>query len=132
MSGSIKILAGLTLAMAAAPAQAEWVPVSVGTNGSVYAMDSGRIMKVGNRVHAWVKIDHSKNATVKYRSAMQLWSFICSSRKSRLLQYTNYDSYGKLVDSDSANDSEYTDVGYSHVTPESVGENLLDVGCSKE
>jgi hypothetical protein len=126
------MLVGLTLAIAASPARAEWIPVSVGTNGSVFSMDASRIMKVGNRVQAWVKVDHSKNAAVKYRSEMQLWSFICSTRKSRLLQYTEYDSYGKVVGSNSVDDSEYTEIGYSHVTPDSVGETQLNVGCSKE
>jgi hypothetical protein len=130
MSDTVKMLVVVALITTASPAYAEWVRVAGGVNGSVYFMDPARITKSGDRTHAWIKVDHSKNQSVKYRSEMQLKSYICSSRKSRLLQYTEYDSYGKVVGSESFTDFTYSESGYSHVTPDTVEETLLTIACA--
>jgi hypothetical protein len=124
------VLLGFGLAMTASPALAEWVQVSRAANGAEYYMDANRISSENGRVQAWIKADHSKNRTVSYRSEMFLQSFICSSRKARLLAYTEYDSYGKIVGSRSFSDSVYSDVGYSPVTPDTVGETFMTIACN--
>jgi hypothetical protein len=113
------------------PALAEWIRVSSSVAGSVYYMDGERISSENGRVRAWVKVDHSKNRSVRYRSEMQLWSFICASQKTKLLSYTEYDSYGKTVGSNDMSDSVYSDVGYSAVTPETVAETIMTIACAQ-
>lgn len=117
------------LAVTATQAAAEWIKVSRDVAGSDYYMDPARMTKTSNRVQAWVKVDHSKNRSISYRSEMQLHSFICAAQKSRLLSFTEYDSYGKVVRSKSVIDTSYSDIGYDPITPETVGETLMRIAC---
>jgi hypothetical protein len=121
---------GFGLAMLiAAPAQAEWVLVAEGATGSAWYMDAARVTKKSGRVQAWAKIDYSRDASVKYRSEMRLFSFICDDRKFKVLSYTEYDSYGKVVGTNSVNDT-LSAYDYQPVTPESIVEGLLLAACA--
>lgn len=124
------IALGLALATAPTLARAEWVKVSTSARESDFYMDGARITSENGRVHAWIKVDHSRNKSIKYRSEMELISFICSSQKSRVLQYTEYDSYGNVVGSSTIPDTTYSDVGYETVTPETVNETLMRAACA--
>jgi len=93
-------------------------------------MDLDRITETGGRVHAWVNIDASKDRSVTYREAKYLYSSICSSRKLKLLSAVQYDSYGKIISSNEYSDSTFSDFGYKHVTPESLGETVLEISCA--
>lgn len=116
-------------ALFAAPAQAEWVLVAEGTTGSAWYLDAARVTKKSGRVQAWAKIDYSRDASVKYRSEMRLFSFICEERKFKVLSYTEYDSYGKVVGANSFNDS-LSGYDYKPVTPETIAEGLLVTACA--
>jgi hypothetical protein len=117
-----------TIALSSA-AQADWHTIGSDSAGSEWLMDGDRITVEGGRIHAWVKIDASKNRTSKYREGLRLYSSICSSRKIKLLSIAQYDSYGKVIDSDDFPDT-YGDIGYRYVTPESMGETVLKVSCA--
>lgn len=125
------VLSGLMPAMLlySSAAQAEWTRVATDATGSVWLMDSGRITTESNHVHAWVKIDASKDSSVTYRQSLRLYSSICSSKKMKLLSAANYDSYGKLIQSNDYPDY-YSDVGYKYVTPDSMGETVLEISCA--
>ena len=92
-------------------------------------MDPDRVEKISGRVHAWVKVDSARDRSVKYRQAVRLYSSICSSKKIKLLSYSLYDSYGKLIETDSTTDSVYSDYDYKYVTPDSMGETVLQASC---
>ncbi len=110
------------------PAYAEWLEIGGPRSGAVWYMDPNRIKPQGDRTHAWVKIDYSKDPSVKYRQALRLYSIICSSRKFKVLSLTEYDSYGKVVFSDSIDDT-ISDIGYRPATPESMGEAVTQMAC---
>jgi len=124
------LLAAVSVMLNSTAARAEWMPVGTDSDGSVWLMDPDRISDSGNRVHAWVKIDASNDRTVKYRDGKRLYSSICSEKKLKLLSATDYDSYGKVLDSNSNSDSPYSDYGYQYVTPDSMGETVLELSCA--
>lgn len=121
----------ITLALTATPVLAQWVNVSTSTTGAEFSIDPARITVANGRAQAWAKIDFSKDATVAYRSEMRLYSFICASRKLKILAFTEYDSYNRVIRSESVNDYAYSDVGYSPVTPETVAETIMEIACAK-
>jgi hypothetical protein len=126
------ILAGgiwFALTLSSSAAKAEWTEVGRAGSGSVWLMDPDRITVHGNRVHAWVKIDASKDRSVNYRDGLRLYSSICSSKKIKLLSASDYDSYGKVIKSNDYSES-YSDLGYRYVTPDSMGETILDISCA--
>lgn len=111
-------------------ASAEWISIGTDTDGSVWMMDPTTVSDSGGRVHVWVKIDASNNRRVKYRESKNLYSSICSSKKIKLLSFAEYDSYGRLINSQSYSDSTYSDYGYSYVIPESTGATVLEISCA--
>lgn len=123
---------GIATAIAiAAPAQAaDWVAIGGPDSGAVWYMDGSRITLNGDRVHAWVKIDASHDSTVKYREEMVLYSALCGTQQIKTLSITQYDSYGKVIYSNSDTDSTYGTYGYRPVTPETMGETVLKVACA--
>jgi hypothetical protein len=128
----LKISTAVGLLLSASSASAEWLHVGSTSAGSRYFMDFERIEKVGGRMHAWVKIDARQDASVKYRESKVLYSAICSDKKLKMISYTDYDSYGKIVSSRSFTDSVYSDYDYKYVTPESIGETIMNVTCAMQ
>jgi len=124
------VVAGASF-LIAAPAQAvEWTSIGGPESGATWYMDGARITMENGRVHAWVKVDASRDPTVKYRSAMMLYSALCESQQLKVLSVTQYDSYGKIIYSDNQADSSYATYGYNPVVPESMGETVLRVACA--
>jgi hypothetical protein len=123
-------LAACLSAAVSSSAAAEWISVGKDATGSVWMMDGARLSVEGGRVHAWVKIDASRDRTVTFKEGLRLFSSICSSRKIMALSAIDYDSYGKVVRSRSYPDSTYSDAGYDYVTPDSMGETVLDISCT--
>jgi hypothetical protein len=117
-------------ALSASPAHADWVRVGETGSGAVWYMDGARITTDGSKVHAWVKIDASRDATLKYRESLEFFGIICGSQKIRLLSFINYDSYGKVTESVNGSDSSYGEYGYNPVAPETMGEMVLKVACA--
>ena len=114
---------------AASPAHGAWVAIGHDTGGSLWYMDGDRITAEGSRIHAWIKIDASRDTSVKYRQAMEQYSFICNEQKVRVISSVQYDSYGKVIKSASVPDSAYTEYGYDPVIPESMGEAVMKIAC---
>lgn len=126
----IRVAAMLMLAVAA-PVRAEWIQVGVSNSGARWYMDGARIRTVGSHKQAWIKVDHSRDPTVTYRSSLELFSFNCSAQTSKLLSYVDYDSYGKTVRTHSEPDYG-ADIGYSPVVPDSIGETMMTVVCAAD
>jgi len=83
---------------------------------------------VDGKVQAWVKIDSKRDRTVTWSESKELLSFDCSAEKSRILSLIKYDSYGKIVSSNTAPDYGYG-IGYDPVVPDSVLETVEKVAC---
>jgi hypothetical protein len=129
MLRSTRAIAVCVVMLGAAPARADWLPVGTSTNDSIWFMDGGRVKSSGGKVHAWVKIDHSKDRSVTWRESKRLFSFDCTTEKYKMLSYVNYDTYGKVVASQSFSDSSYG-IGYEPIIPESMVETIGDVACA--
>jgi len=120
------ILAGALLLPT--PALADWISFGESTSGAIWQVDPARMSTEGGRKRIWIKIDYSRDPTVKYRSEMRLYSVICSSRKYRILSYVEYDSYGKAVGSNQVSDA-LSDYSYSYPTPETMAESIVQIAC---
>jgi hypothetical protein len=84
---------------------------------------------VDGKVHVWIKVDSSHDRSVKESEAQQLLSINCSTDKVRLLSYVNYDSYGKIIRSNSFTDYGF-DIGYDPIVPDSMVESVEKLVCS--
>jgi hypothetical protein len=125
-----KLGLGLIAAAVLTPleASAEWMDIGTSINESVWSIDPARVKVVGGKVHAWVKVDASKDRTVTWRESKRLFSLDCSEDKFRMLSYVNYDSYGKIVSSNSYSDYGYG-VGYDPIIPDSMVESVAKLAC---
>ncbi|MCL6729182.1 surface-adhesin E family protein [Sphingomonas hankyongi] len=124
-----KMVLGVAALTVASPSHAEWLEITTSSNGGVYFMDPDRIQKAGSRIKAWFKVDHSRNASVKYRKEMLLFSMNCEARTSKLISFSEYDSYDKVLRSRTFPEYGFSDVGFEPVTPETVGETMLEAAC---
>jgi hypothetical protein len=89
-------------------------------------MNTDEIYQAGPYRAAWNKVDHSRDPTVTYFSAKDLWYFDCANRKAALKKWLNYDRNGKLVESNEVPDYE---LSWRVVVPDSVGEAKFDIVC---
>lgn len=131
MSSRLSSAVACVALASAGAAHAEWVKVGTSGSGAVWSMDAARIRTVGGHRQAWVQIDYSQDRSVAYRRSINLFSLDCSARTSRLLSYVTYDSYGKLINSETQPDYG-SGVGYDPVVPDSMGEAVLTVACAGE
>lgn len=102
-----------------------WTLVAEGDDIKYY-MDINRLGRVGAYRTGWDKADHSQNAEVSYHEELQLTYFDCSSRRTALKRYVEYDQSGKVTGS-----GEFTAarLKWYSVVPGSVGEAKLDFAC---
>ncbi|WP_334184970.1 surface-adhesin E family protein [Novosphingobium sp.] len=117
---------GLALAAISIPAQAEWVEWSTSTSGSVWYIDRDRMVMSPGKVKLWVKEDHSRDASVKARSSMMQISINCRSEKYFITARIEYDAYGKVIYSNSRDESEY---GYEPIIPDTMVEGVSSAAC---
>jgi hypothetical protein len=117
-----------TMVLAVSPARAGWLPIASTVHGSIWSIDPDRLKTVGDKRQAWVEIDHSKDRTVRWRRSLRLFSFDCATERYKMLSYVNYDSYGKVVSSNSITDYGFS-IGYEPIIPESMVEAVFQVAC---
>ena len=121
------VLTAVTLATCQ-PAHAEWYELITSESGSKFSLDPSRIKTVGERRHVWVKADHSRDAAVQARSSMTLYSIDCEKTSYRKLSSIRYDSYGKIMSSNSYPDY-VSDVGYEPIVPETIMDGISRLIC---
>ncbi|WP_425230969.1 surface-adhesin E family protein [Sphingomonas sp.] len=123
--GVALVVSGLSQAAAA-----EWVRIATSDDGRTYSVDATRAPRiVGNRMQTWVQIDFSRDRTVSFRRAMQLWSFDCRAQTEKVISSSTYDSYGRNVDSYSE-PAYAADTGYEPVVPETIGDKVFSLVCA--
>jgi hypothetical protein len=109
-----------------APAYAaNWVYVTENEKNAVYYYDSDTIRGSGNQVTAWVKVDHSRDKTVKAREALTRYRFDCADRTWTLLSTTDYYPNGK-TETFTWETYEQKEIA---VVPDSVMEGVLEAVC---
>ena len=73
--------------MPTAPAYAaNWVYVTISDSNAVWYYDSDTIQRSGNQVSVWLKIDHSRDKTVKHRESKGRYRLDCEMTTNTLLQ----------------------------------------------
>ncbi len=126
MGNATLISAACFALMPIAPAYAaNWVYVATNTNKADWYYDSDTIRRFGNQITVWVKIDHSRNKTVKYRETLVRYRYDCADRTSTALQLTDYYPDGK-------NETfiwETYEQEEQAVAPETVIEGVLEAVC---
>jgi hypothetical protein len=116
---------GLAL-MPIAPAFAEnWVYVTESSSNADWYYDSDTIRRSGNQITVWVKVDHSRDKTVKYRMALNRYRCDCAERTTSLLEWTDYYPDGKT---DTVTVETYRQKEVA-ARPGSVMEDMLEAVC---
>ncbi len=112
---------------------AEWQYVAEGGNATV-EIDASSLRRDGDKVKVWSRWTYSPRREVpgeylKYADrSVELSIYKCAARMVQSLQITYHDAAGTVVSSRS-----YTEraADYSEIAPDSIGEAILNVACSK-
>lgn len=90
-------MAGLSACAVPSASQAQWTKIGTSGSNAVHMADPARIRSVGSVRHIWVKIDHSHDASVTFRSEMNLNRINRETQTFKVLTIMQSDSYGRLV-----------------------------------
>lgn len=107
-------------------AAANWIYVTTGVNGTVIYYDADTIQRSGDQITVWRKLDHSRDKTIKAREAKDRYRYDCAERTDTLLAYTDYYPDGRI---EADNIPTYRQEA-SPVTPDTVGETILETVCA--
>lgn len=129
ISSRAKQIIAVGLILSSTSARAEWIRIGETTSNAVWMSDPARIRDVGSVKQIWIKVDHSKDASVAFRSSMRLYGVNCDAQTYKLLSYSEYDSYGKTVNSQTF--PSYTTYDYSPVIPETLIETVTTAACAR-
>lgn len=110
-------------------ASADWIKLDTTTTGTVWYFDPDRVVNVNGKVRTWVRGDATKDRSVRWSEAKELWSFDCSQRTMKVISSVSYDNYGKVLKSNSFPDYG-TGYGYEPVVPDTLGEAGERAACS--
>lgn len=127
MKIQIRALLGATLSLVlATPAMAsDWLTISKNKTGTVTEIDYESLQgDVHGMRTAWIKYDHSADATVRERKSMIKFSAWCDRRTLRMDRIITYDAKGEVI-----NSMDGSSRMPREVIPDSVGEWTLGVLC---
>jgi hypothetical protein len=125
--GPIKLLAALiALLLAATPVfAAEWVRTGESYNNAISYYDAETIRRFGKEVEVWIKEDHSRDKTVKYRETKTHLRYNCVLRTFTVYEHIEYSKNGEplawIVSADRQRPSK--------ILPNSHGELMLKLLC---
>lgn len=129
MRGTGTVLALALTTATAQPAQAtSWRHVAEHNNGSVWYVDTETIRQSGGFRYFWLKIDATRNKSVKFFEEKRYYKADCATRSVMLISFMEYDESGKVVNSNTV--PEYGgNSGMQLVPPETIGDDLLNMVC---
>lgn len=112
--------------MPMAPAYAaNWVYVTESDSKSVFYYDSDTIQRAGNQVTVWIKIDNSRDRSVKQRGSTDRVRYDCGDRTSIILQRTSYYPDGKNETFDWSTYKRKEDP----IIPDTLNEDIFEAVC---
>jgi hypothetical protein len=107
---------------------ANWVYVETSTNNGIYYYDADTVRRSGDEVTVWEKRDHSRDATVKYRSKTLLSRYDCSGRTVVAISSNEHYPNGKTETFKwSPFEQSKTDIA-----PDTVAESMLEAVCKED
>ena len=125
---AMRLVLTLLLSLAAAPAWAEWVKVTVSDIGTTYYVDSATLRKEGFFRRAWVIQNLKQRGDGGQRSQRTLWEFDCKEARDRLLTISAHSEWmaggNVLLTIDHPGK-------WNHVPPVTAAEDLLNFVCAK-
>lgn len=112
----------LALMTPAASVASDWYFISETKFGGMHYIDASSITTQANGTkRAWFSdVDTNGNYS------KTLFSFICTTRELDLIRYIDYDNKGQVLKTGGAQKRDY-----SPVTPDTVGETMFEIACSK-
>jgi len=122
----MRLVLCLLLALAAAPAWAEWVKVSE-TDDSVFYIDPATIRKDGNLRRVWTINDLKQRQKDGEMSRRFLNEYDCKEERSRILSISEHSdpmAGGKTLVSESK-------PIWSHVPPGTPSQTMMRIVCAK-
>ena len=120
------ILSSLTLLFATPAVGADWRYVGTSDNGTTIYVDMETMRPTGDTVNVWVRYDHSRDRTIRFRETKQLVTYNCSARTSTLRSYISYDANGRVVDS---GDISTYQLRQNNVAPDTIGDAIMTAVC---
>lgn len=121
------VAVGLCLVLLSAPASAaDWVYVATDRDGAVHYYDPTSVRRVGNYLASWMKVDHSRDPTVSYNEAKDLWYYDCANDSAALKSWINYKTDGSVESSHTKSD--YS-LKWSPAAPETIGWSFQRLIC---
>ena len=96
-------------------------------DGSVKYYDSDTIRRLsGGYITVWTMEDARKDRTVRYRTGRTLWKIDCEGMMLGPMAFANYDTNGRVLDSESTNYPKMIPA-----IPGSVGYSLVEAVCAR-
>jgi hypothetical protein len=97
----------LTLALlstASFASESNWVHITSNTTNTAFYGDAANIrykndVSEGELILLWIKSDHKRDKTVKWRETKSLWEINCQNYTYRLNQVINYRANGSVIKS---------------------------------
>lgn len=123
-----RLIAGVLVALVAAPACAEWVRYG-GSDTAIYYYDPATIKKRGNFVRVWSISDAKRRDSDGVLSRRWLYEHDCAEDRVRILSVADFSenmANGKVVLHSFDSPSEWF-----YIPPGSVGEILQKILCKK-
>lgn len=106
----------------------EWVTVATTPTGGAWMLRAKDWASSDTGKSVWVKIDASRDRTVKWRSAMHEYSISCRERSMQDTAIIIYDASGNVL---ASSQTGYRAGANRGVVPDSIGEQLVDAVCKK-
>lgn len=108
---------------------ADWFELGANRTGSDVYVDLSSIKEKGSGYSmyrtAWIKIDHSRDNTVRERETKTLYHFRCESEEWKWVQMVTYNADGTMADSSTA--PSY--LSFKAAVPDTVGYAIMEFVC---
>lgn len=104
------------------------IMLMTGKDGEVWHLDADSVRGPKTARQGWVKVDHSKDKTVNYRSDETLYQVDCETTAARRISEVRYNANGETVGEGKSRDPEKTDPEF--FPPSSIGYQIVQRLCS--
>lgn len=118
----LRFLMFLALMVPAVSSASDWYYFTETQFGDMHYIDVSSITTQANGTkRAWFS-----SVEINEGSSKRLWSFRCGTRESDVISLNDYDKDGRVSKTE-----DYPHRNYSPVVPDSIGETMLEIVCSK-
>lgn len=104
------------------------MPLMTDDDGAEWQLNADSVRGPRTARQGWIKIDHTKDKTVNYRSNETLYQVDCETTAARRISEARYAADGKTVGQGKSKDPEKTEPEF--FPPSSIGYHVVQQLCS--